>query len=167
MSVESLKSGNNGWIDGQQVVTDGTTERTVFDKDGYLYQRGVKITTTTAEIATSKSATDVAVLNRGIKAVSSTAKVCSVNGLNVVAGATGLADATLAAPTVGARCVIRIGSLASGSVVVTTTAGVTFDGTNNTATFDAADEALVLVYKSATEWAIELNIGGVTLSSVT
>ena len=55
---------------------------------------------------------------------------------------------SLAAPTVGSRAVIRIGST-SGSVVVTTATGRCLDGTNNTATFDAANEALVLVYKAA------------------
>lgn len=40
------------------------------------------------------------------------------------------------------------------------------NGTNNTATFDAVNEAISLVYNSATAWAIELNVGGVVLSSV-
>lgn len=103
-----------------------------------------------------------------IKAVSgaSTDKGCLTNGLTVVTGGTGIADLTLAAPQPGHRAVIRIGAIASGSVVVTTAAGVTLDGTNNTATFDAANEAIALVYNSPTAWAVELNVGGVALSSV-
>jgi hypothetical protein len=50
-------------------------------------------------------------------------------------------------------------------VVLTTAAGVTFDGTNNTATFNAAGDELVLGYKSATEWEVIENTS-VTLSAV-
>ena len=99
-----------------------------------------------------------------VKNVSSADKICLRNGLNIVAGGKGLADATLGYPSPGYRCVIRVGSITSGTVVVTCDG--TFDGTNNTATFDAANEALVLVYNGAKHWAIEANIGGVALSSV-
>lgn len=91
---------------------------------------------------------------------------CATSGVNLVAGGTGISGLTLAAPVAGDRCEIRIDSLSSGSVVVTTAAGVTFDGSNNTATLDAANEALILVYKSATEWQIVENVGAVALSSV-
>ena len=101
-----------------------------------------------------------------VNAVSSTNKACITNGLNIVAVGTGLADATLGAPSPGHECTIRVGSLTSGTGVVTTAAGITFDGTNNTATFDAAQEALVLVYEDYNKWAIKLNVGGVALSSV-
>lgn len=94
-------------------------------------------------------------------------KACQVNGVTLVTGGSGIADLTLAAPTPGAVAIIRIASLTPGTVVVTADDGVTLDGTNNTATFNAADEALVLVYASATAWAIALNVGGVALSSVT
>ena len=101
-----------------------------------------------------------------VNAVSSTNKACITNGLNIVAIGTGLADATLAAPSPGHECTIKIGSRTSGNGVVTTPTGITFDGTNNTATFDAVDEALVLVYEDFNKWAIKLNVGGVVLSSV-
>jgi len=89
----------------------------------------------------------------------------ATSGINLITGGTGIADFTLAAPAPGDRCEIRIDSLSSGDVVVTTAAGVTFDGTNNTATLNAAAEALILVYKSATEWQIVENVGAVALSS--
>lgn len=90
----------------------------------------------------------------------------ATSGINLITGGTGIADFTLAAPVPGDRCEIRIDSLSSGDVVVTTAAGVTFDGSNNTATLNAAAEALVLAYKSATEWQVVENVGAVALSAV-
>lgn len=108
----------------------------------------------------------VAVLNRNLLEDDGTVKACLVNGLTIIDGGSGIADMTLAAPTLGARCVIRIGAISSGTVVVTTESGVTVDGANNTMTFDAAEEAIELIYKSATEWAIVRNEGAVALSAV-
>lgn len=75
--------------------------------------------------------------------------------------------ATLAAPQAGADLWI-VDNSASGTAAHTVTlpAGVTFDGTNNTATLNAPGEALYLVALSATRWFIALNIGSVALSSV-
>ncbi len=94
----------------------------------------------------------------------STATAIAVAGKAVIAGGTGLAM-TLAAPVSYAVCDINVLSLASGNVVVTCAAGVTFDGTNNTATFNAAADHLIIGYKSATQWEIQLN-NSVVLSSV-
>lgn len=88
----------------------------------------------------------------------------NITGNNVVIGGTGLA-LTLAAPESGVNCVVIVRSISSGNVVVTTASGVTFDGTNNTATFNAAADKLVLGYKSATQWAIIEN-NSVVLSNV-
>ncbi|MGI6239983.1 MAG: hypothetical protein ACOYI5_10205 [Christensenellales bacterium] len=89
------------------------------------------------------------------------------NGLNIVTGgAAGLAGLTLRAPYPGERCTIRLDSITSTKTAVVTGVDCTLDGTNNTATFDAADEALELVYDGAGKWAIALNIGGVALSTV-
>lgn len=94
-------------------------------------------------------------------------KACVTNGISLIAGGTGIADMSLAAPAVGNIATIRIGSITGGSVVVTTAAGVTIDGTEmNTITFDAANEAIVLVYGGANRWNTWLNIGGVALSKV-
>jgi len=82
----------------------------------------------------------------------------------MIEGGTGIADLILPAPGPGVYCEIKLESITSGVVVVTTTAGVTFDGTNNTATFDAAGDVLRLGYKSATEWRIRGN-ESVVLSS--
>ena len=88
----------------------------------------------------------------------------AVAGKASIAGGTGLAM-TLAAPVQYGLCDINVLSLASGNVVVTCAAGVTFDGTNNTATFNAAADRLVIDYKSATQWEIFLN-NSVVLSLV-
>jgi hypothetical protein len=92
-------------------------------------------------------------------------KACSTNGVSAITGGTGIADMSLAAPSDGDVATIRINSLTSGSVVVTCAAGVTLNGTNNVATFDAANETLVLAYKAANTWQVVENIGGVALST--
>lgn len=91
-------------------------------------------------------------------------KACLTNGLSVITGGTGIADMTLAAPSPGDVAIIRIDTLTSGSVVVTGGASVKLSGTNVKATFDAAGEALVLVYKAANTWEVALNVGGVVLA---
>lgn len=75
--------------------------------------------------------------------------------------------ATLAAPAAGDDLII-VDNSASGTAAHTVTlpAGVTFDGTNNTATLNATGEALHIVALSATRWFILENIGSVALSSV-
>lgn len=101
-----------------------------------------------------------------VKTTDGTDKKCLTNGLTIIAGGTGIAGMTIGAPHPGHRAVIRLASITSGSVVVTAAAGITLDGTNNTATFDAAGEAITLVYNGSTAWAVELNVGGVALSAV-
>ncbi len=92
-------------------------------------------------------------------------KTCLTNGLSVIAGGTGIADMTIGAPVPGDVAIIRIGSLTSGNVVVTAATNVKLSGNNVKATFDAAEEALVLVYKAANTWEVALNIGGVVLAA--
>ena len=89
------------------------------------------------------------------------------NGVNIVTGGTaGLAGLTLRTPYPGERCIIRLDSITSSKTAIVTVVDGTLDGTNNTATFDAAGEALELVYDGSGQWAIALNIGGVALSAV-
>jgi hypothetical protein len=75
-------------------------------------------------------------------------------------------EATLAAPTQGDELLI-VDSSATGTAAhtVTCAAGVTFDGTNDIATFDLLGEALLIHAVSATRWAILSNVGSVGLSS--
>lgn len=70
---------------------------------------------------------------------------------------------TIAAPAAGKILVIAQKDAGTQGHTVTLTAG-TFDGTNDTATFNAQDECLVLIGLSATRFAIVENVGGVALS---
>jgi len=87
---------------------------------------------------------------------------CVTNGVSAIKGGAGIDNMTLAAPSKGDVATIRIDST-TGDVVVTCAEGVTFDGTNDEATFDAVGETLVLAYKNDTTWQVVMNIGGVTL----
>lgn len=89
------------------------------------------------------------------------------NGLVKLNHATVIIAATLDAPETGDVLFI-VDSSASGTAAhtVTTASGVTWDGTNNTATLNAPDEALYVVALSATRWFIVANLGSVALSSV-
>ena len=77
----------------------------------------------------------------------------------------GINDMTIGAPSPGHRAVIRLASITSGSVVVTCEPGITFDGTNNTATFNAAEDVITLVYKHAYGMGGRINVS-VALSTV-
>ncbi len=90
----------------------------------------------------------------------------AISGVALIDGGEGIAGLTLAAPAPGCLCRIKLDTLTSGTAVVTTAEGVTFDATNNTATFDAAGEELLLGYKSATEWEVIANTGAVAFSAV-
>ena len=130
---------------------------------GTAYYNGVPYTAVQIEAVLSGSGNGTVILNQVVTKYS-TATAIAVAGKAVIAGGTGLAM-TLAAPVQYGLCDINVLSLASGNVVVTCAAGVTFDGTNNTATCNAAADRLVIGYKSATEWEIHLN-NSVVLSLV-
>ena len=140
------------------VVSGGDMD---IESGGALKIAGVAVTASAAQINASGALED----NNTLLETEGTTKACLVNGVTLIAGGTGIADMTLAAPVANARAIIRIASLSSGSVVVTCAEGVTVDGANDIMTFDAAEETIELVYKSATEWAIVRNDGGVALSA--
>lgn len=66
----------------------------------------------------------------------------------------------------GKSLIIRDTSATGTAAHVVTATGGTFDGTNNTATFNALGEQLILYSVSATSWVIILNSGSVAMSSV-
>jgi hypothetical protein len=89
------------------------------------------------------------------------------SGLFTLNHASVIIAATLDAPVAGDELYI-VNNSASGTAAhtVTTAAGVTWDGTNNTATLNAPGEALHVIALSATRWFILENIGAVALSAV-
>ena len=89
------------------------------------------------------------------------------NGLVLLNHVTVIIAATLDAPVVGDELIL-VDNSATGTVAhtVTTAAGVTWDGTNNTATFNLLGETLHVIAISATRWLILNNIGAVALSNV-
>ena len=66
----------------------------------------------------------------------------------------------------GQLLIIRDISSSTQVHVMTSVSGTTFDGTNNTASFNAAGEQLILMSISTTQWIILLNSGSVAMSSV-
>ncbi len=65
----------------------------------------------------------------------------------------------------GKLLIIRDNSASGTEAHVATALGGTFDGTNNTATFNAPGEQLILYSISSTVWIIVLNSGAVAMSS--
>lgn len=106
-------------------------------------------------------------LGRQVQPLTASGAITIKSGLVTLAHNTVVIAATLAAPTAGDELFI-VDASASGTAAHTVTlpAGVTFDGTNNTATLNAPNEALHIVALSATRWFILENIGSVGLSNV-
>jgi hypothetical protein len=92
----------------------------------------------------------------------------SVGGMSIITSTDGAKYYDLPAPAAGLdKVIVASAGSTDNTMVVYTASGVTFDGTNNTATFNAADDALVLKARSATRWQILVNNGSVALSSST
>lgn len=106
-------------------------------------------------------------LGRQVQALTASGAISIGSGLVTLAHNTVVIAATLAAPVAGDELFI-VDASASGTAAHTVTlpAGVTWDGTNNTATLNAPGEALHVIATSATRWFILENIGSVGLSTV-
>lgn len=104
---------------------------------------------------------------RAVQELTASGAITINSGLVKLNHATVAVAATLDAPVAGDDLLI-VDSSASGTAAHTVTlpAGVTWDGTNNTATLNAPGEALYVVALTATRWFIVLNIGSVALSNV-
>jgi hypothetical protein len=87
----------------------------------------------------------------------------AVGGKAALVGGTGL-SMSLAAPVAYAFADMLLESITSGNLVIKTATGVTFDGTNNTATATVASSQLSVGYSSSTSWLIFKN-SGFTFSS--
>lgn len=88
------------------------------------------------------------------------------SGVVTLSHATVAIAATLDAPTPGDELyIINMSASGTAAHTVKTPSGVTWNGTNNTATLDAPGEALHVIAVSATRWFILENIGSVGLST--
>lgn len=101
-----------------------------------------------------------------VQALTATGAITIKSGQVQLNHATVVIAATLAAPAAGDFLLI-VNHSASGTEAHTVTlpGGVTWDGTNTIATFNAPGEALLVQALSATRWLIILNIGAVGLST--
>lgn len=106
-------------------------------------------------------------LGRQVQALTVSGAITIKSGLVTLAHATVVIAATLAAPVAGDELII-VDASASGTAAHTVTcgAGVTFNGTNNTATLNAPDEALHIIALSATRWYVVQNNGTVAFTTV-
>jgi len=100
-----------------------------------------------------------------VEELTETGAITITSGVVLLNHVTTPIKATLATPTAGDELYI-INSSATGTAAHTVTCaeGVTFDGTNDVATFDFLGEALHLIAISATRWFILENIGTIVLS---
>jgi hypothetical protein len=146
-------------LDGGMEVGTETSPITVVDESGNLYQAGVLISATAAEL-------------NGAASVSGRVQELTVSGA-VTAGiqSVELNHATVAVVTTIADASNHQGlfivkdTSASGTAAhtLTLTAG-TFNGTNNVATLNAPNEALAVYFDSAGDGTILENVGSVALS---
>jgi len=146
-------SGNNGLFAGKK-----GSEVQVASATGQLSQSGVAITKTAVQINDALAAvagstgTGTSIPNSGITTVSSTS-----GAKNYV-----LADPTAAGDR---KMIICTAGTTDNTVVITTgSTTCTLDGTNRTATMNAAGDSLDLVALSTTRWFINVNNGTVALS---
>jgi hypothetical protein len=79
-------------------------------------------------------------------------------------GSTASTDVTKFTPEPGKTYVISCSDVGTADPSITASSGITLDGTNDKATFDAADECLIIFCINATTCLIVENIGGVVLS---
>jgi hypothetical protein len=153
----------------------GITADGVLLKDGGATLTGALSTDTISEKTSAAGVTIDSVLLKdgrvdapgGSQILTASGAITINNGTVQLNHNTVVIAATLDAPVAGDQLLI-VDNSASGTAAHTVTlpAGVTFDGTNNTATLNAPGEALLLRALSATRWFIVLNIGSVALSSV-
>ena len=146
-------------------VAGGVPEDNKFHCEGTSYYAGNAYTSAhiNAVFAGAGASASNVALNQVVTAYS-TAVAIAPAGKAAIIGGTGLAM-TLAAPSAYAVCDINLYSISSGSLVITAAAGVTFDGTNNTATATVAGSKLTIGYLSATRWLI-FSQNGFTFSLV-
>ncbi len=141
----------------------------------HVLRRGLPVVADTIEELTAAAGVSVdgatikdgrSNLGRTTQELTASGAITIKSGLVILNHASVAIAATLAAPTQGDELfVVDFAASGTAAHTVKTAAGVTFDGTNNTATLNAVGEALHIVAVSATRWFILENIGSVGLSS--
>lgn len=158
-------AGKQEWGNGTDAV-DVVLERA---SAGVLGVTGGMSVSTTLAVTGAASFAGLVSLAAGL-ALSVTTATCATTGTAIVnRGLTILTSTTtktysLAAPVAG--IVKAIICTASGTSVKTvkSPAGVTVDGTNDDLTFNAANEAVILIGCSSTRWGVISNVNAVGLS---
>lgn len=154
----------------QMAVSDAGLREALFD----LIDKFDSLTSLTAAITgnitgnvTGNVTGDVAgLLTLGVSTPTSDGAADMTKGLFILNGASVGIDLTAFTPAAAGRIAVVWCTDSTNDCTVTCGAGVTFDGTNNKATFADAGDALVLIALSTTRWLVLVNLGSVALSSV-
>jgi hypothetical protein len=146
---------------GPLEVGTETTNYTYVDADGNLYQAGVLISATAAEINNSADASGRVQELTATGTVTPGVQSLELNHATVAVVAT--AASSLNHP--GLFIVKDTSASGTAAHTLTLTVG-TFDGTNNKATLNAPNECLAVYFDSAGDGTILENVGAVALASV-
>lgn len=135
----------------QNGITATITGNVTGNVTGNITGNQTETLTAVAGTTTATRAGGAAITNTGITTISSTS---------------GVKNYTLAAPVAGIhKTVVCTAGSSTNTSVVLCAAGVTLDGTNTKATFNAASDFLDLVGLSATRWLVKTNGGSVALAT--
>lgn len=147
----------------------------VASSTGALYQSGTAITATAAELnklsGVTKTTTQINQGTDSYEAVAGSTNSAAGSalvgyGISAISSTNGAKYYDLAAPVAGqCKTLICTAGSSTNTVTVNAGSGITFDGTNYLATFNAADDVLDLVGISDTRWFIKTNGGSVALAT--
>lgn len=104
----------------------------------------------------------------GYNVITANKKELLTNGINIIALTADRTELTLPKPrTLADRCVINVSTFVSDKTAVVTSSGSINNGieNNNTLTFNALTDFIVLVAGALNNWTVEIN-NGVELSTV-
>jgi hypothetical protein len=156
-------AGKQEWGNGTDAI-DISLQR---NSAGVLGVTGGLAVSTTLAVTGASTLTGAATLTGGysvpLTAAASTGTAISNFGVTTITS-TAAATYGLTAPTAGVVKHIIQTSSSTETTTVNGGAGVTFDGTNDDLTFNAANEAVTLVGLSTVRWGVFSNVGSVGIS---
>jgi len=144
-AIEGLSPTEIAFIDGVTAGVASASKALVLGTSGEVDA----LTVTTLKCGVTAGSTEANISNTGTTTLGSTTATAY----------------TLGAPAAGVHKVITMTGATTAAQTVTLASG-TFDGTNNTATFNAAAETLVLEGLTTAAYCVSSNVGSVALSSV-